>query len=78
MNIPATHLEPTVFNRVDMNKYNTLIMVGGNYPDINKDKLKTWVQSGGTLILSEEAVSWAAQNGISDVKFKKTNNVINI
>lgn len=72
MNIPATHLEPTVFNRVDMNKYNTLIMVGGNYPDINKDKLKTWVQSGGTLILSEEAVSWAAQNGISDVKFKKT------
>lgn len=72
MNITATHLEPTVFNRVDMNKYNTLIMVGGNYPDINKDKLKTWVQSGGTLILSEEAVSWAAQNGISDVKFKKT------
>lgn len=72
MNIPATHLEPAVFNRVDMNKYNTLIMVGGNYPDINKDKLKTWVQSGGTLILSEEAVSWAAQNGISDVKFKKT------
>ncbi len=72
MNITATHLEPTVFNRVDMNRYNTLIMVGGNYPDINKDKLKTWVQSGGTLILSEEAVSWAAQNGISDVKFKKT------
>lgn len=71
MNIPATHLEPSVFNRIELNKYNTLIMVGGTYPDLNKDKLKTWVQAGGVLILTEEAVSWAAQNGISDVKFKK-------
>jgi len=71
MNMTATHLEPAVFNRVELSKYNTLIMVGGNYPDINKDKLKTWVQSGGTLILSEEAVSWASQNGISDVKLKR-------
>ena len=71
MNIPSTHLEPSVFNRVDLNKYNTIILVGGSYPDINKDKLKTWVQAGGVLLLTEEAVSWAAQNGISDVKFKK-------
>ena len=71
MNIPATHLEPAIFNRVDLNKYNTLIMVGGNYSDLNKDKLKTWVQAGGVLILTEEAVTWAAQNGISEVKFKK-------
>lgn len=71
MNIPSTHLEPSVFNRVELNKYNTIIMVGGNYPDINKDKLKTWVQSGGTLILTEEAVSWASQNGITDVKLKR-------
>ncbi|MDP4264050.1 MAG: M14 family metallopeptidase [Bacteroidota bacterium] len=71
MNIPATHLEPAVFNRVDLNKYNTLIMVGGSYTDLNKDKLKTWVQNGGTLLLTEEAVTWAAQNGITDIKFKK-------
>ncbi len=71
MNMQSTHLEPTTFNRVSLNRYNTLIMVGGSYSDINKEKLKTWVQSGGTLILTEEAVSWAAQNGISDIKFKK-------
>jgi hypothetical protein len=71
MNIPATHLEPVVFNRVELNKYNTIILVGGNYPDLNKDKLKTWVQAGGILILTEEAVSWAAQNGITDVKFRR-------
>ena len=71
MNIPATHLESSVFNRVDLNKYNTIIMVGGSYPDLNKDKLKTWVQAGGVLVLTEEAVGWAAQNGITDVKFKR-------
>ena len=71
MNIPATHLESSVFNRADLNKYNTIIMVGGSYPDLSKDKLKTWVQAGGVLVLTEEAVSWAAQNGISDVKFKR-------
>jgi hypothetical protein len=76
MNIPATHLEPSVFNRVDLNKYNTLIMVGGTYADINKEKLKTWVQGGGTLILTEEAVSWASQNGISQVTLKKTDDVV--
>ena len=71
MNIPSTHLESSVFNRTELNKYNTIIMVGGTYPDLNKDKLKAWVQAGGTLILTEEAVTWASQNGITDVKFKK-------
>jgi len=71
MNIRATHLEPAVFNRVELNKYNTIIMVGGTYPDINKEKMKAWVQAGGILILSEEAVNWASQSGITDIKFKK-------
>jgi hypothetical protein len=71
MNIPLTHLELATFNRVDVNKYNTIIMVGGIYTDLNKDKLKAWVQNGGVLICNEEAITWSAQNGISDVKFKK-------
>jgi len=71
MNIPATHLEPTIFNRAEIDKYNTLIMVGGSYNELNKEKLKSWVQQGGVLIATEEAVSWAAQNGISTVSFKK-------
>ena len=71
MNIPATHLEPGTFNRVSLDRYNTLIMVGGNYNELNKDKLRAWVQQGGTLILTEEAVSWAAQNGISTVSIKR-------
>jgi hypothetical protein len=71
MNMPVTHLEISVFNRVELNKYNTLIMVGGTYTDLNRDKLKAWVQNGGTLILMEDAINWSAQNGISEIRFKK-------
>lgn len=46
-------------------------MVGGTYTELNKEKLKAWVQAGGTLILTEEAVSWAAANGINEVKLKR-------
>lgn len=69
--IPSTHLEITMFNRVDLSKYNTLIMPPGNYNELNKEKLKSWVQGGGTLILTEEAVQWAAENGLTGVSFKK-------
>jgi hypothetical protein len=75
-NIPISQLEPALFNRVSLDKYNTIILVGGTYGDLNKEKLKTWVQNGGTLILLEEAVSWAAQNGISNVVLKKTKPVV--
>ena len=72
-NIPMSHLEVGTFNRVDLSKYNTLIMVGGTaYNELNKEKLKAWIQGGGTLILTEEAVAWAAQNGISNVTLKRT------
>ena len=69
--IPVSHLDISVFNRIDPGKYNTLIMVSGNYGELNKEKLKSWVQGGGTLILTEDAVTWAVQNGISQVNFKK-------
>lgn len=71
MNIPATHLEQSTFNRADLSRYNTIIMVGGGYGDLNKDKLRAWVQGGGVLIVTEEAVQWSAQNGISTVSFKR-------
>jgi hypothetical protein len=74
MNIPATHLEPAIFNRADLNRYNTLIMAGGSYSELNKEKLRTWVSNGGVLILLEEAVQWASQNGINTVTLKKIKN----
>jgi len=71
-NIPMTHLEIGTFNRIDPERYNIIIMVSGNgYNELNREKLRSWVQGGGTLILMEDAVTWAAQNGISGVTLKK-------
>ncbi|RYY47999.1 MAG: zinc carboxypeptidase [Chitinophagaceae bacterium] len=71
MNMPLTHLEVSSFNRVDLSRYNNIIMVSGSYNELNKEKLKAWVQAGGNLIVLEEAINWTAENGISSVKFKK-------
>ncbi len=71
MNIPSTHLDIDQFNRTELSRYNTIIMVSGAYNQLNKEKLKSWIQAGGNLILLEEAVNWAAENEISNVKLKK-------
>lgn len=69
--IPVTQLEIATFNRIDLNRYNTLIMVSGSQAGLSKEKLKAWVENGGTLIACEDAVQWCAANGITKVKFKK-------
>lgn len=75
-NMPATHLEQGMFNQADLTRYNTLIMVGGRYSTLNKEKLKEWIEAGGTLILTEESITWAQQAGISSVGFKRTRSAI--
>ena len=46
-------------------------MVGGSYNNLDKEKLRNWIQAGGTFIVTEEAVQWAAQNGFTNITFKK-------
>lgn len=71
MSISSVHLEQATFNRIDPGKYNTIIMVGGNYAELDKEKLKSWVIGGGVLIVTEEAVQWAATSGITSLTFKR-------
>ena len=76
MGMRLTQLEPSVLKRAELSRYSTIIMVGGNYAELDRDKLKSWVQAGGTLILTEEAISWASQQGISSATFKKAKSVL--
>lgn len=71
MDIPATHLEIATFNRVDAGKYNVLIMPGGGYDGLNKDKLRAWVSSGGVVVACEDALNWLAENSITSVNIKR-------
>ncbi len=59
--------------RVDLNKYNTIVLVSGSYGPVSssaKENLKRWVQRGGTLVASRGGAKWLADNGITNVGFK--------
>ncbi|MCX2738926.1 M14 metallopeptidase family protein [Pontibacter anaerobius] len=59
------------FNRADLSKYNVLVMAEGSYSNISKEKLRSWVQQGGTVIGMGGAAKWLADNGIGNIKFKE-------
>ncbi|MCU0396259.1 MAG: zinc carboxypeptidase, partial [Chitinophagaceae bacterium] len=71
MDMGTTHLDVTQFNRANLDRYNTMIMVSGNYSALNKEKLKAWVEKGGVLIACEDAVEWCAANGLARLDMKK-------
>ena len=70
-NMPPVMVDMAYVNRVDLWKYNTIVMVGGRYNGLNASTLKRWVQDGNTLIIMTEAIAWAATNGLANVKMKK-------
>jgi len=77
MQMPITKVPERNFFRTDLDRYNVIILVSGNYKLLdkkNKEKLKTWVSKGNTLITSAKGSSWAIKNKIVDeslVKSKK-------
>ncbi len=69
--MPITKIEIGNFNRVNLNKYNSLVLVSGNYDVLGKNgatKIKDWVSQGGNLICFKTASEWACANGISKEK----------
>ncbi|WP_439879961.1 M14 family metallopeptidase [Pontibacter sp. MBLB2868] len=58
------------FNRIGLNKYNVIILADGNYNSISKEKLRSWVLQGGTVVGMGEAAKWLADNGIGNITFK--------
>jgi hypothetical protein len=71
LQMPITKLDILNFSRVDLNKYNTMVMVSGNYSTLDKaaiDKIKGWVQSGNTMITIKSGTEWAIKNGFTKEK----------
>ncbi|HEY5691926.1 MAG TPA: M14 family zinc carboxypeptidase [Cyclobacteriaceae bacterium] len=71
--MPITKVDIDQFDRVDLQDYNTIIAVSGNYSFGEKgiEKIKSWMQSGGTLILQRTAVNWAIRNKLIDEQLVK-------
>ncbi len=65
LQMPITKVPERNFFRTDLDRYNVIIMVSGNYKLLNKsnrEKLNIWVSKGNTLITSAKASSWAVKN----------------
>lgn len=71
MHMPLTKVPERLFYRTDLDRYNVIIMVSGNYKMLDKsqkEKLRAWVSKGNTLILLAKANSWAIKNKIVNEK----------
>lgn len=77
--MPITKLELANLGRVNLSKYTTIVMVGsgfggGGYNSIDegtKNRLKSWLASGGTLITFKGATEWAIKQGLTKEKLKE-------
>ncbi len=59
----------------DLDRYNNIVMVSGNYDDLSDDEvadLKEWVRDGGTLTAIGSGVRWPVENDLVDVSFRET------
>ena len=64
--MPLTKVDVNQFRRLDLQKYNTLILVSGNYQSLGKsnaDRIKNWVAEGNTLILQRTGIEYAMGEG---------------
>ena len=68
LSMPITKMDLAAFGRANLQRYNTIIMVSGNYDKSVADKLKTWVQNGGTLVTIKGGSEWAIRNGFTKEK----------
>lgn len=72
--IPVTLLPISVFNTASISRYNTIIIPEGTHSaitDAAKEKLKTWVQTGGVVIGFERALNFLTGAGLGKFELKK-------
>ncbi len=68
--MPITMADIETVNRVNLSKYNTIILSSGTYNGLNDEKLKRWVTEGGVIISLTKGAEWAISKGISFAKLK--------
>lgn len=67
LSLPLSKIEVANFGRAPLDRYTSLVLVGGTYAALDKaavDRLRRWVQDGGTLITLKNASEWAIKQGI--------------
>ncbi len=70
--IPVSVVDVKRANSLNMSKYNTLIMVDGKYSSLPVAKIRTWLNSGGTIVAMKGANRWLKTHQLAGLEFKQT------
>ncbi len=71
--IQVTLADISSLDRIDLHRYTTLILPGGNLRPINQrgiQKMKDWVSEGGILLALGDANQWVADQEFAGLTFK--------
>ena len=73
MDIDLTLLPIEQLDKADLNRFNTLVLVDGEYGKMaaTLPKLRTWIETGGSIIAFKKGAKWVSDNHLSKTKFKK-------
>jgi hypothetical protein len=72
--IPVSLVEIDRFNRINLSRYNTIIMVSGNYSRISessREKLEKWLKDGGNVIGIKGGSKWLTDQKLANITLKK-------
>ncbi len=75
LDLPVSKIDLSNFARAPLARYNVLVLPAGNYSAFDKatiDKIKGWVEAGGTLITFQTATAWAVANDLVKEKLDQT------
>lgn len=64
---PVTIVRTATLPRVDLARYDVMVLPSGNYTSLSNDflrRLKDWINAGGTLITIAEASRWATRENV--------------
>jgi hypothetical protein len=64
---PVTIVRTASLGRVDLTRYDVLVLPSGTYTGISGDllrRVKDWISAGGTLVTLAEASRWAARESV--------------
>lgn len=70
VNLPLTFSDISQVNRMDLNKYSHIVLNHGRYSELSAEKIKNYVENGGTLIALGDGATWAGRNKIGSATFK--------
>ena len=68
MSVPVSLVNLSDVQYADLDRYNTMVLAGGDFDDLPEEKVTEWVQGGGTLIGVEDAVEWPIEHGLVDLE----------